>query len=220
MINFHPFINLHTHRKPQLSQEHVVRNGYLLPIGVLKNLPYALSCGLHPWLISNNHFEQLNNLEELINNVPNICALGECGLDRVNGPAMEIQLEAFKIQIQLANHYNKPIILHLVKTYSDFLAISKKIQVPCIVHGFNGNEIEANQLLKSGASLSFGPRLLNDLKLQEIFTQIPLNKVYLETDTKPITIDAVYNMAAALKNLDLVAVRETIWNNFARDFNQ
>lgn len=220
MTNFHPFINLHTHRKPQLSQEHVVRNGYLLPIDAINNLPYAVSCGLHPWLISNNHFEQLNHLEELIYNVPNVCALGECGLDRVNGPAMEIQLEAFKIQIQLANHYNKPIILHLVKTYSDFLAISKKIQVPCIVHGFKGNEIEANQLIQSGASISFGPRLLNDLKLQEIFTQIPLNKVYLETDTKPITIDAVYNMAAALKNLDLVAVRETIWNNFARDFNQ
>ncbi len=220
MINLHPFINLHTHRKPRLSQEHVVRNGYLLPLDILKNLPYAVSCGLHPWLISNNHFEQLNHLEDLINNVPNICALGECGLDRVKGPAMEIQLEAFKIQIQLANHYRKTLILHLVKTYSDFLAISKKIQVPCIVHGFKGNATEANQLIQSGASLSFGPRLLNDLKTQEIFTQIPLNKVYLETDTKPIMIDVVYNKAAALKNLDLVVVRETIWNNFARDFNQ
>ena len=220
MINLHPFINLHTHRKPQLSEEHVVRNSYLLPIDVVKNLPYDVSCGLHPWLISNNHFEQLNHLEEIIYQVPNVCAIGECGLDRVKGPPIEVQLDAFKIQIQLANQYKKPLILHLVKTYSDFLAISKKIMVPCIVHGFKGNTTEANQLIQSGASLSFGPRLLNDLKLQEIFIQLPLNKVYFETDTKPITIDAVYNMAAALKNLDLVVVRETIWNNFARDFNQ
>jgi len=220
MINLHPFINLHTHRKPQLSQEYVVRNGYLLPLDVLNNMPYVVSCGLHPWLISKNHFEQLNHLEDLIYKVPNVCAIGECGLDRVKGPPMEIQMEAFNIQIRLANQYKKPLILHLVKTYSDFLAISKKIMVPCIVHGFKGNATEANQLIQSGASLSFGPRLLNEPKLQEIFTQIPLNKVYLETDTKPITIDTVYNKAAALKNLNLDVLREMIWNNFARDFNQ
>jgi TatD DNase family protein len=219
MINLHPFINLHTHRKAQLSQEHIVRNGYLLPIDVLNNLPYSVSSGIHPWLISNNHFEQLNHLEELIYQVTNVCALGECGLDRVKGPPMEIQLDAFKVQIQLANHYKKPLILHLVKTYSDFLAVSNKIMVPCIVHGFKGNQTEANQLISKGAKLSFGPRLLIDLQLQEIFKNIPLELLYLETDTKPISIATVYQKAAELKNLPVDALRETISNNFARDFN-
>lgn len=219
MIDIYPFINLHTHRKPQISQEKVVRNGYLLPAEALNNLPYALSCGLHPWRISKNYYKQLNHLEELIYQVPNVCALGECGLDRVKGPPMEIQLDAFEIQIQLANHYKKPIILHLVKTYSDFLAVSKKIMVPRIVHGFKGNQTEANQLISKGAMLSFGPRLLFDLQLQEIFKNIRLELIYLETDTKPISIETIYQKASELKNLPLNALRETISNNFARDFN-
>jgi TatD DNase family protein len=219
MINLHPFINLHTHRKPQFSQEKVVRNGYLLPTNILNNIPYTLSCGLHPWLISKNYFEHLNHLEELLYQVPNVCALGECGLDRVKGPSMEIQLDAFNIQIQLANHYKKPLILHLVKTYSDFLAISKKIMVPCIVHGFKGNQTEANQLISKGAMISFGPRLLIDLQLQEIFKNIPLELIYLETDSKPSSIATVYEKASELKNLPVDALRETISNNFARDFN-
>ena len=212
------FINLHTHRKPQLVDELVVRNAFLLPFEKLTQLPYSLSCGVHPWLISNNHFEQLNHLELLIHRAPNVIAVGECGLDRLKGPSIEIQLEVFRIQIQLANQYKKPLILHLVKTYSDFLAISSKIKVPFIIHGYKGNNHEANQLIAKKANLSFGPRLLTDLQLQETFKNVPLEMLYLETDTKPISIKTVYQKAAEIKNLSVDALRESISNNFARDF--
>lgn len=218
MTDIYPYINLHTHRKSQLDNEFVVRNAYLLPREKIINLPYSISCGIHPWLISNNHFEQLNNLELLIQHATNVIAVGECGLDRVNGPAPALQLEVFNFQIQLANHFKKPLILHLVKTYSDFLAISSKIKVPFIIHGFKGNTHEANQLIAKKAKLSFGPRLLTDLQLQETFKNVPLEMLYLETDTKPISITSVYRKAAELKNLSIDVLRESISNNFAHDF--
>jgi len=216
----YPFINLHSHRKPQQENELVVRNAFVTAQEKLAHISYPISCGIHPWLITNNFTEQLNQLNELLVHVPNICAVGECGLDKLKGPSIELQLEIFHAQIELANHFNKPLILHLVKTYSDILHISKTIKVPFIVHGFKGNSIEAKQLIQKGACLSFGPRLLNDVQLQETFTQLPIEQIYLETDTKPISISDVYQNAATLKNLSIDALRTAICNNFARDFNQ
>lgn len=219
MNNLRPFINLHSHRKPLVENELVVRNAFITAYKKLAHISYPISCGIHPWLISNNHQEQLKQLEFLLSNSPNIYAVGECGLDKLRGPSLELQLEVFKVQINLANQFNKPLILHLVKTYSDLLHISKTINVPFIVHGFKGNVIEAHQLINKGACLSFGPRLITDENLQESFTQLPIQQVYLETDTKPISIHDVYQKAATLKNLPIDELRTTIWNNFARDFN-
>jgi len=220
MSHLYPFINLHSHRKPQLENEVVVRNAFVTAQEKLDHISYPISCGIHPWLISGNYLEKLNQLNELLAHVPNIFAVGECGLDKLKGASFELQLEIFHAQIELANLFNKPLILHLVKTYSNILHISKAIKVPFIVHGFKGNSIEAKQLIQKGACLSFGPRLINDAQLQETFTQLPIEQIYLETDTKPISISDVYQKAATLKNLSIDELRTAICNNFARDFNQ
>jgi TatD DNase family protein len=220
MISPHSFINLHSHRKPQLENELVVRNAFVPAQEKLSHISYPISCGIHPWLITNNYLEKLNQLNELLAHVPNICAVGECGLDKLKGPSIELQLEIFHAHIELANQFNKPLILHLVKTYSDILHISNSIKVPFIVHGFKGNSIEAKQLIQKGACLSFGPRLLNDTQLQDTFTQLPIEKIYLETDTKPISLANMYRTASTLKNLSINALRTAICNNFARDFNK
>jgi TatD DNase family protein len=220
MISTHPFINLHSHRKPQLENELVVRNAFVTSQEKLSHISYPISCGIHPWLITNNYLEKLNQLNELLAHIPNVCAVGECGLDKLKGPSIELQLEIFHAHIELANQFNKPLILHLVKTYSDILHISNVIKVPFIVHGFKGNSIEAEQLIQKGACLSFGPRLLNDTQLQDTFTQLPIEKIYLETDTKPISIADMYKAASTLKNLSIDALRTAICNNFARDFNK
>jgi TatD DNase family protein len=60
--------------------------------------------------------------------------------------------------------------------------------------------------------------LLTDFQLQETFKNVPPDKLYLETDTKPISITTVYQKAAEIKNLPVDVLRESISNNFARDF--
>jgi len=181
-------------------------------------LPYSISAGIHPWQLKEDFSLQLNQLTKLASS-KNIIAIGECGLDRIKGPAIEIQLDAFRAQINIANLVKKPMILHLVKSYSDILAISNSMKTPWIVHGFKGNGLEAKDLLKKGAKLSFGPRLLIDETMQALFTSIPLDCIYLETDTKPVLIDEMYRKAALLRNLDIDELRTGIWLNFVRDFN-
>jgi TatD DNase family protein len=181
-------------------------------------LPYFVSSGIHPWQLEEDFSSQLNQLAKLASS-KNVIAIGECGLDRIKGPAIEIQLDAFRAQIDIANLVKKPMILHLVKSYSDILAISHLMKTPWIVHGFKGNGIEAENLLKKGARLSFGPRLLTDEAMQALFTSIPLENIYLETDTKRVLIDEMYRKAALLRNLEIDDLRTSIWLNFVRDFN-
>ena len=213
------FINLHTHRKPQLADEIAIRNAYHnYSENKLDALPYSVSAGIHPWQLQPDFSLQLNQLEK-ISNQNKVIAIGECGLDRVKGPEMEIQLKAFQQQIEIANQLNKPLILHLVRSYSDILSHANSIHVPWIIHGFNGNLFEANTLIQKGACLSFGPRLLMNVDLQFIFTALPITSIYLETDTKPILISEMYSKAAFLRNIETDSLKTAISANFARDFN-
>jgi TatD DNase family protein len=181
-------------------------------------LPYFVSAGIHPWQLEEDFSSQLNQLTKLAS-CKNVIAIGECGLDRIKGPAIEIQVDAFRAQIDIANLVKKPMILHLVKSYSDILAFAHLMKTPWIVHGFKGNSIEAENLLKKGARLSFGPRLLTDESMQALFTSIPLEFIYLETDTKRVLIDEMYQKTALLRNLEIDDLRTGIWLNFVRDFN-
>ena len=213
------FINLHAHRKPQSDEEFVIRNAYhFMDEKKADALPYSVSAGIHPWQLKEDFSLQLNQLTKLAT-FKNIIAIGECGLDRIKGPAIEIQIEALRAQIELANRINKPMILHLVKSYSDIIAFAHLMKTPWIVHGFKGNGLEAENLLKKGARLSFGPRLLTDETMQALFTSIPLENIYLETDTKPVLIDEMYQKAALLRNLEIDDLKTSIWLNFVRDFN-
>ena len=215
----HPFINLHTHRKPQSDEECVIRNVYhFMDEKKADTLPYSVSAGIHPWQLKDDFSLQIKQLTKLAS-CKNIIAIGECGLDRLKGPAIEIQFEALRAQIDIANRVNKPMILHLVKTYSDILAFAHLMKTPWIVHGFKGNGIEAENMLKKGARLSFGPKLLTDETMQALFTSIPLENIYLETDTKRVIIDEMYRKAALLRNLEIDDLRTGIWLNFVRDFN-
>ena len=217
--NLPPFINLHSHSRPQSDEEFVIRNAYhFMDKEELNTLPYSVSAGIHPWQLKEDFSLQINQLAKLAS-CKNVIAIGECGLDRIKGPAIEIQINALRAQIEIANRFNKPMILHLVKTYSDILAFAYLMKTSWIIHGFKGNGIEAENLIKKGARLSFGPRLLTDEAMQVLFTSIPLDYIYLETDTKRVLIDEMYRKAALLRNLEIDDLRTGIWLNFVRDFN-
>lgn len=211
------FINLHTHRKPQIEGEWCIRNGYTGSKYQLNALNYALSLGIHPWLIEGDGSAQMEILKRNFNN-NRVVALGECGLDRVKGPDLELQKHLFQQQIDLANAAGKPLILHMVRTYSDLLEFSASIQVPFIVHGFKGNITEAWSLLKKGACLSFGYRLFDNPGLQEVFQLIPLERIYLETDVKPLRIDWMYAKAAQVLGITPEKLCVCINSNAKRDF--
>lgn len=208
------WINIHTHFKIRKSGEVFVRNGNLLNAEAYANLDYMVSVGLHPWLLDKMTVKECTDkLIDLVT-LDNVFAIGEIGLDRAIPTPMETQLKYFEAQLMVARAVAKPVILHAVKSYSDFISYQKKAKIPFIYHGFNGNLQQAKELIKNGAFLSFG-KALWQLKVQEVFKEIPLEHIFLETDNESnLSIEAVYNHSAQLRRMENDELKFKIYHNF------
>ena len=210
------FINIHSHHKPRLEKEFVVRNAYLtLSSESIQNLPYAASVGLHPWHLNRMTVNECaDKLIELASS-EKVLAIGEIGIDRAIDTPIHKQLTYFEAQLNIARAMQKPVIIHAVKSYSDLVPFLKKTKVPFIFHQFQGNQQQAKELLKYNAFLSFGKNLFEP-KSEQTFQTIPLENIFLETDTSPhLHIADIYRKAAELKEMHIDELKSIVFHNFA-----
>jgi len=212
------YINLHTHRKPRVIGEIAIRNGFLKPIDFSK-ITYPVSIGIHPWHVHKTNLNwALNVIEQ---NHSQIIAIGECGIDSAINTPLELQLIAFEKQIVLATQFNIPVIVHCVKAYSNFAAIAKHHkEVNFILHGFSGNVETLNQLLAfSNVYFSMGKYLFNPAaNASLVINKIPLNSLFLETDTTNLLINSIYQKAAEIIGIEETVLKNEIFSNFANLF--
>ena len=212
------YINIHSHRKPQLEEEFVIRNAFLSSnVASLVQLPYAISAGLHPWHIRNVNTTQLTDMLIEQATLRNVLAIGEIGLDKAIDIPMIDQVKVFEAQFQVARALQKPVILHTVRAYNEMIPYLKKTKVPFIFHGFSGNAQQAKELIKHGAVLSFGKGLWQE-KVSEALLNCPADSFLLETDAAPIPIDKIYEEAARIKGVELSYIKLELFNTFARLF--
>ncbi|WP_395047616.1 TatD family hydrolase [Flavobacterium sp.] len=211
------FINLHTHKFSDNSNVLEIVNQYPQEFDV--NILFY-SIGIHPWYINESRVEaDLQIIEEKLQ-LQNCLALGECGLDKRIEISMKIQTQVFEKQLRLAIKYKKPVILHCVSAYEEIIEIKKRLQVdiPMIIHGFSKNEQVAKSLLDNGFYLSFGKYLLRNPELELVFSSVPNDKFFLETDTMEETLEEVYKLAAKYKNITVSELQELVTNNFQSVF--
>lgn len=210
------YINLHTHRFTNYNNVIEIVNQY--PKEFNPDLP-NYSMGIHPWYLNEDTLtEELSIIEKNIESA-SFKAVGECGLDKRIETSIDIQKKILIPQLLLAENYKKPIILHCVSAYQEIIEIKKdlKLSVPMIIHGFSKNIQVAESLLKNGFYLSFGKYLLLNHDLVSVFKQIPLDKLFLETDTIDQSIFDVYQKAEDILGESVIA---QVQNNYNRVFNQ
>ena len=151
-----------------------------------------------------------------------LIAIGECGLDRACDSDFELQREVFIKQIELSEQYHKPMIIHAVRSYPDIISIRKetKSNQPWIIHGFNGNEHSAEQLLRhDGIYLSLGDVLFkNEKRAERLLDIIPSDRLFLETDVAERSIVEVYEKASLLSDVATDILRKDIFDNFVKIF--
>ena len=151
-----------------------------------------------------------------------LIAIGECGLDRACDSDFELQREVFIKQIELSEQYHKPLIIHAVRSYPDIISIRKetKSNQPWIIHGFNGNEHSAEQLLRhDGIYLSLGDVLFkNEKRAERLLDIIPSDRLFLETDVAERSIVEVYEKASLLSGVATDILRKDIFDNFVKIF--
>ena len=126
-----------------------------------KNKNIFASVGVHPHDAEKLDKAAMEKLEELIIK-EKVVAVGEIGLDffrpLVGGLFRDVQIEAFRMQLELAEKYKKPMIIHCREAYIDLLEILKSYRAVGwrgTAHCFLGSWPIAEELLKMGFYLGF-----------------------------------------------------------------
>lgn len=181
--------------------------------------PNYFSVGIHPGEIDENweiNFEKIK--EKSLHQ--NCLAIGECGLDGLLKTDENLQKKVFEKHIFWANEINKPIIIHCVKRFSELIPFQKLAITPFIIHGFNKKKTIAKELIDHGFYLSFGKSVLYNLSLQEILKEIPIEKLFLETDNEDFNIEELYHKTAEIKQISLEQLQNKMLENAEKIFRQ
>ncbi|HMK06528.1 MAG TPA: TatD family hydrolase [Flavobacterium sp.] len=207
------FINLHTHNFTDKADILELVNQY--PLEFDAAIPHY-SIGIHPWKIDESSIDAELAIIESKLPFENCMAIGECGLDKRIETPIDLQVSVFEKQLQLAQKYRKPVVIHCVAAFQEVIEIKKRlgISVPMLIHGFSKSEELAKQLLDSGFYLSFGKYLLRNAELEVVFANVPNDRFFLETDTIEEGIREVYALAAKYRNIELEELKQIIVHNF------
>ena len=147
--------------------------------------------GVHPHDADKLDDTVLKELEELAVR-QKVLAIGEIGLDYYydNSPR-DIQKEAFRNQLKLAEKTGLPFIIHNREADEDILAILKDNYTGNggIMHCFGSGLKMAWECLELGLYLAFGGVITfkNAEELRGIVKEIPLERILLETDCPYLT---------------------------------
>ena len=212
------YFNLHTHEFS--AQKNVLELVNQYPLDFDSTIPYY-SIGIHPWRINEANIENELAIIESKLNSEKCLAVGECGLDKKIEIDFDLQMKVFEMQLQLAEKYKKPVVIHCVGAFQELIAIKKRfnISVPLIIHGFSKKAQTAQQLIENGFYLSFGKSLLRNPKLEAVFQSIPNDRFFLETDAIKEGIEQVYILAAKYKKLNIEDLQLLVNNTITTVFN-
>lgn len=209
------YIDIHTHHFDALHTK--ILNHYK-NFEQIPNTRYC-SVGLHPWYIDPLQWKTDLDIVKGKLLLPEVVAIGECGLDRLCKTDNMLQQQVFKAQVHLANETKKPLILHVVRAHEDVLKILKLLNntSPFIFHGFNKNKKLAQKILDAGGYLSFG-KGVHLAQIAEIVEHIAPDRFFLETDDAPVSIASIYEAVATIRNISVEALSLQLQKNTAQIF--
>ena len=117
---------------------------------------------------------------------PKVKAIGEIGLDyHYEDIPRDIQLRAFRAQMELARELGLPVIVHEREAHEDGMSVVREFpEVGGVFHCYSGSAEMARQLVDRGWYIGFTGVLTfkNARKAVEVAASIPLERIVLETD--------------------------------------
>ena len=117
---------------------------------------------------------------------PKVKAIGEIGIDyHYEDIPRQLQLKAFRMQMELARELDLPAIVHEREAHEDGMAVVREFpQVTGVFHCYSGSAEMARQLVEKGWYIGFTGVLTfkNARKAVETAASLPLDRIVLETD--------------------------------------
>lgn len=140
--------------------------------------------GLHPENVQADYKDQLENIHySLINN--HYIAIGEIGLDyHFDTTYKAEQQDAFRTQLNWAVERDLPVMIHSRDATEDCLNIIRQFPgLRGVMHCYSGSNETAKQIIQLGLYLGIGGVItFKNCKLRDNLTDIPLERLILETD--------------------------------------
>ena len=196
-----------------------------------KHHKIAIASGLYP--SEAEQPDMVRRLDLLVSDIEtyHIAAIGEIGIDlHWNYATPEIQQELFAAQIEIANQYKVPIIVHNRK--ADQLFIDTVTATPPIaggiMHCFSSDYSFAKRCIDMGFYISFAGNVTykNSRLIREAAAKIPIEPLLLETDSPylspqkvrghlnhPGHMGFIYREIADLRGMDIMELVKVVKNN-------
>lgn len=193
-----------------------------------------MTAGFHPDEADNVTDKDLEDLEKIIITNKKIIGIGEIGLDYYhNDMNKEKQKEIFIKQIELAEKYDLPIVIHSRESIQDVYDILKEHHARGVIHCFSGSLEMAKLFIDLGFYLGIGGVLtFKNSKLKEVVQELSLDNIVLETDSPylapepyrghtnyPQNIKIIAQALRKIKEVTLDEVSEKTTNNVHKIYN-
>lgn len=142
--------------------------------------------GLHPCSVNADFLQDLASIEREISR-SKIVAIGEIGLDLYwDKTTLEMQKEAFRIQVSWAKRLNLPIVIHCRDAFDELFELLEELKddkLFGIFHCFTGSLEQAEKAIALGFYLGIGGVVtFKNAGLDQVVRQIDLKHIVLETD--------------------------------------
>lgn len=195
--------------------------------------------GIHP-----ENAEQFDetHLSDILDEFPELVALGEIGLDYFYCPENRLkQIKVFEKQIEIAAQRHLPIIIHTREAEKDTMQILEAamqgglLSSSGVLHCFTGTSFLAEQALNIGLYVSASGIITfkKAADLRAIFQTIPNERLLVETDSpylapvpyrgktnEPKYVMETANVLAEIKKITLTEMDTITTQNFKKLFQE
>ncbi len=196
--------------------------------------------GIHPEGVRDSIDSDMQILEDMVkNNIDNhkFVAIGEIGLDyHYTKENVELQKQYFIRQLDIAQKYNLPVIIHSRDASQDMyhILIDKKYEKMKIVfHCFQPTDEISRLVISRGYMIGVGGNMTYKRSNHsiELVKLIPLNQIMVETDApymSPTPVRGTRNVSknikyvierlAEIKEVDVNILEEILYDNSMKFF--
>ncbi|OPZ78551.1 MAG: putative deoxyribonuclease YcfH [Alphaproteobacteria bacterium ADurb.Bin438] len=170
-----------------------------------KNNEYVFSAlGIHPWYADKL---EKDKLEEYVKN-NEFAYIGETGLD-YGAKACLGQEDVFMFHIELANKYNRPVMLHCYNASNQMYEMIKDtVKVPFLLHKYSDDINLIEKFVELGAYFSYPSR-----GLVEQIKKTPMERILSETDGKMYDVLKSVTYISETLGIEFEEVKKQIWKN-------
>lgn len=200
----------------------------------IPGLVYTL--GIHPLYTNQAQESDIALLEKEISKSlsdPRFVGIGEIGLDYfIEGLDHHKQEYFFNAQLDLAQKFQLPVILHVRRSQDAILKALRRHKIPSgIAHAFNGSFQQAEQFIELGFKLGFGGAATYQraLQIRRLLAELPLDSILTETDApdippswlkaehiafnEPAFLPRISRELAAIRGLSEIDFAAAVWRN-------